>query len=150
MKTLIATSLLALLIAAPAQANKAFVSNERSNTITVVDTDTWEVLQEFDGGNRPRGITLSPDGSKLYVCASDDNLVRVFDTETYRELDSLPSGPDPELFILEPSGKRLYIANEDDNMVTELHHTSCFFHDHFGNLDMAGCFLVKRTCNNFY
>ncbi|MEO1306703.1 MAG: YVTN family beta-propeller repeat protein [Pseudomonadota bacterium] len=117
MKSLLLSSALAL-FALPVFADKAFVSNERSNTITVLDMESWEVIGEFFGGNRPRGITMSPDGSILYVCASDDNLVRVFDAETYEELPSLPSGPDPELFIIEPSGKRLYIANEDDNLVT--------------------------------
>ena len=73
---------------------------------------------EFPAGNRPRGITISPDGSELYVCASDDDVVRVFDPETYEELHTLPSGPDPELFVLHPSGNPLYIANEDDNLVT--------------------------------
>ncbi|MFV0383128.1 YVTN family beta-propeller repeat protein [Paracoccus sp. (in: a-proteobacteria)] len=113
--------LLALLLtgtATTAQAGKAFVSNERGNTITVIDTDTWQVIEEFPGGNRPRGITLSPDGALLYVCASDDDAVRVFDTETYAELYTLPSGPDPELFVIDPSGNPLYIANEDDNLVT--------------------------------
>ena len=118
MKNLLLGITLLCSFAAPVWANKAFVSNERDNTISVIDTDSWEVIHQFNGGNRPRGITLSPDGTKLYVCASDDNLVRVFDTETYEELPSLPSGPDPELFIIEPSGKRLYIANEDDNLVT--------------------------------
>jgi len=118
MKHLLLGTALAALCAGPALANKAFVSNERGNTITVLDTETWEPLNEFFGGNRPRGITVSPDGSKLYVCASDDNLVRVFDTETYEELYTLPSGPDPELFVLHPSGNPLYIANEDDNIVT--------------------------------
>ncbi|SFK28334.1 YVTN family beta-propeller repeat protein [Celeribacter neptunius] len=99
-------------------AEKAFVSNERGNTITVIDTESWQVINEFSGGNRPRGILLSPDGALLYVCASDDDTVRVFDTETYEELYTLPSGPDPELFVIHPSGNPLYIANEDDNIVT--------------------------------
>lgn len=118
MKSVFLATTFAALLAVPAYAGKAFVSNERGNTITVVNTETWEVETEFFAGNRPRGITASPDGSVIYVCASDDNLVRVFDANTYEELPSLPSGPDPELFILEPSGKRLYIANEDDNLVT--------------------------------
>ncbi len=101
-----------------AMADVAFISNEKGNTITVVDVDTQEAIDEFKAGNRPRGITLSPDGKFLYVCASDDDVVRVFDTETYAELHTLPSGPDPELFILHPSGNPLYIANEDDNLVT--------------------------------
>ncbi len=109
----------ALCIAATgACAGKTFVSNERGNTISVIDTDSWEVIEEFDGGNRPRGITLSPDGALLYVCASDDDTVRVFDTASYEELYTLPSGPDPELFVIDPSGSPLYIANEDDNLVT--------------------------------
>ena len=99
-------------------AAKVFVSNERSNDISVLDSETWEVIDSFPGGNRPRGITLSPDGKHLYVCASDDDTVRVFDAETYEPLWTLPSGPDPELFVLHPTGNPLYIANEDDNLVT--------------------------------
>ncbi|MBU2961084.1 YVTN family beta-propeller repeat protein [Citreicella sp. C3M06] len=106
------------LAASGALAGKAFVSNERGNTISVIDTDTWSVIEEFNGGNRPRGITLSPDGTLLYVCASDDDTVRVFDTLSYEELYTLPSGPDPELFVIHPTGSPLYIANEDDNLVT--------------------------------
>ncbi|SEL22896.1 PQQ-dependent catabolism-associated beta-propeller protein [Roseivivax marinus] len=118
MKQLLLSAALTALAASPALANKVFVSNERGNTVTVIDSETWEVLEEFDAGNRPRGITIAPDGSELYVCASDDDLVRVFDPETYEELHTLPSGPDPELFVIHPSGNPLYIANEDDNLVT--------------------------------
>jgi PQQ-dependent catabolism-associated beta-propeller protein len=118
MKQLLLSAALTALAASPALANKVFVSNERGNTVTVIDCETWEVLEEFDAGNRPRGITIAPDGSELYVCASDDDLVRVFDPETYEELHTLPSGPDPELFVIHPSGNPLYIANEDDNLVT--------------------------------
>ncbi|EFO30269.1 yvtn beta-propeller repeat-containing protein [Roseibium sp. TrichSKD4] len=101
-----------------AQANKVYVSNERGNTVTVIDSDTWEAIAEFPAGNRPRGIGISPDGKHLYVCASDDDTIKVFDAETYEFLWSLPSGPDPELFVINPDGTRLYISNEDDNLVT--------------------------------
>ena len=114
----LALALAMILTATTALADRIFVSNERGNTVTVIDAATWEVITEFPAGLRPRGITVSPDGKKLYVCASDDNLVRVFDTTTFEELHTLPSGPDPELFVLEPNGRRLYIANEDDNLVT--------------------------------
>lgn len=103
---------------APALANKAFVSNEKGNTVTVIDTGTWEAIKEFAVGNRPRGIGISPDGKHLYVCASDDDTIQVIDAETYDFLWSLPSGPDPELFALSPDGSMLYVSNEDDNLVT--------------------------------
>lgn len=106
------------LTAGPALADKIFVSNEKGNSVTVLDADSLEVIHTITGMQRPRGITASPDGKVIYVCASDDDLVRVYDAETYEELPSLPSGPDPELFVLHPSGNPLFIANEDDNIVT--------------------------------
>jgi YVTN family beta-propeller protein len=117
-KTAILTSALCLGMALPAAANRVFVSNEKGNDVTVLDSDTLEVIGTYPVGARPRGITISPDGKELYVCTSDDDLVRVFDPATMKELHTLPSGPDPELFVLHPSGNPLYIANEDDNLVT--------------------------------
>ena len=64
---LIALSLIALFAAQPALANKVFVTNEKGNDITVLDSDTLEVLASFPAGNRPRGITISPDGQRT-VC----------------------------------------------------------------------------------
>ncbi|MDX1718452.1 MAG: PQQ-dependent catabolism-associated beta-propeller protein, partial [Anderseniella sp.] len=109
---------LTALSTAPASAYLAYVSNEKGNTVTVIDTDKMEVVKTIETGNRPRGITITHDGKFLYVCASDDDTIQVIDTKTYEIVGNLPSGPDPELFILSPDGKRLYVANEDDNLVT--------------------------------
>ncbi|MFT0860799.1 PQQ-dependent catabolism-associated beta-propeller protein [Ancylobacter sp. G4_0304] len=105
--------------AAPAFAQaRAFVSNERDHTMSVVDMDTLKVIDTVKTGRRPRGIIASPDGKLIYLCASDDNRVEVYDAKTLKLVKTLRSGPDPELFVLHPSGNPLYIANEDDNMVT--------------------------------
>ena len=39
-----------------------YVSNEKDNTVTVIDSDTLEVVETIKVGQRPRGITLSQDG----------------------------------------------------------------------------------------
>ena len=108
----------ALMAAGPGWAAKVFVSNEKSNTVSVIDSETLEVVDSFDVGQRPRGITLADEGRQLLVAVGDDDTVEVYDTATYEMLHTLPSGPDPELFVLHPSGNPLYIANEDDNLVT--------------------------------
>lgn len=95
-----------------------FVSNEKDNTISIIDGDSLEVVETVDVGQRPRGIVLSNDGTLLYMCTSDDNHVEVLDVESLKVLHTLPSGPDPELMALSPDGRYLYIANEDDNLVT--------------------------------
>jgi len=95
-----------------------YVSNEKDNTISVVDGESFEVIDTITVGERPRGIVLSPDGKTLYICTSDEDHVEVYDLDTKQFLHSLPSGPDPELMALDNEGKMLYIANEDDNLVT--------------------------------
>jgi len=108
----------AMLIAAPALAGEIWVTNEKGNTVSVIDTATLEVTRTLHVGQRPRGIIFSRDHSQLYVCASDDDAVQVLDPETGAVLYNLPSGADPEQFALHPDGRFLYIANEDDAIAT--------------------------------
>ena len=105
-------------LAAPADAMTIYVSNEKGNSVTVIDGETMEVSATVDVGNRPRGIALSKDFRFLYICASDDDHIEILDTESLKVVGTLPSGPDPELMVISPDGKRLYVANEDDNLVT--------------------------------
>jgi len=95
-----------------------YVSNEKDNTVSVIDGESHEVIDTITVGERPRGMVLSNDGKTLYICTSDEDHVEVYDLESKQLLHSLPSGPDPELMALDHEGKHLYIANEDDNLVT--------------------------------
>ena len=46
------------------------VSNEASNDISFIDGASDSVLHSLPVGKRPRGLKVSPDGSKLYVALS--------------------------------------------------------------------------------
>jgi len=109
-----------LLVLAQAQARAftAYVSNEKSNTISVVDIDKLTVVRTIKVGQRPRGIELTKDGKFILVAVGDDDTIQMIDTSTYEIAATLPSGPDPELFTQDPTGKVLYVANENDNTVT--------------------------------
>ncbi len=108
----------ATLLAAPALADEIWVTNEKDDTISVIDIDTLEVVRTIPTGERPRGITFSKDHSVVYICASDSDAVQVMNPETGEILHDLPSGEDPEQFVLHPDNRRLYIANEDDAITT--------------------------------
>ena len=112
------TAGLVALTTLPAAAYTVFVTNEKDNSISVIDGEKLEVTKTIKVGQRPRGIILSKDGKWIIVCTSDDNIIQVYDAKTYEFIKTLASGPDPELLILHPDGKTLYIANEDDNLVT--------------------------------
>src|SRR6266480_3335544 len=107
-----------LTAAAPAAAVTAYVSNEKSNTVSVIDTDNWAVTKTIKVGQRPRGIEFTRDGKFVLVAVGDDDTIQVIDAATQQVVDTLPSGPDPELFVQDTAGKVLYVANENDNTVT--------------------------------
>ena len=101
----------------PAQAYIAYTSNERDNTISVIDLDKGKTIRTVPTGQRPRGILVTPDGKYLLVCDGDDDEIQIFDTTTFKEVRTI-STPDPELFALRPSGNPLYVSNENDALVT--------------------------------
>ncbi|HAJ87466.1 MAG TPA: hypothetical protein DCP33_11295, partial [Pseudomonas sp.] len=96
-----------------AAAATAYVSNEKDDSISVIDLDKMETVETLQVGMRPRGLTLSHDNKLLYICASDSDTVQVMDLATRQIIKQLPSGADPEQFALHPNNKWLYISNED-------------------------------------
>lgn len=102
----------------PVHAELAYISNEKDNTLSVIDIDTLSVVDTIDVGMRPRGIIFNQDYSRLYICASDSDAVQVMDVATRKIIADLPSGEDPEQFALHPDGRQLYIANENNAVVT--------------------------------
>jgi YVTN family beta-propeller protein len=130
-----------LLLAAPlcAQAGRAYVTNEDGESVSVLDTDSAEVVATVNVGKRPRGMKLSNDGKELFVAVSglpkcppsvaDEECAKlkrdltadgiaVIDTATLKLSKLLKSGSDPEQFDLSHDGKRLFIANEDSGTLT--------------------------------
>ncbi len=64
--------LLAALVLAPAAASAytVFVTNEKDNTVSIIDSAKLEVVKTVKVGQRPRGVILSKDHRWLLVCAS--------------------------------------------------------------------------------
>lgn len=48
-------------------AEYAYVPNEKSNTVSVINTTTDTVISTVPVGNVPVGVAVSPDGTKVYV-----------------------------------------------------------------------------------
>ena len=98
---------------AHAASGRIFVTNERSNDISVIDGSTLEVERTIEVGDRPRGIGISPDGTELYIAVSEENVIAVIDMGTLELLRKFQAGSDPETFAVHPNGN-IYISNEDD------------------------------------
>ena len=68
-----------LLCSNAAGAQTAYVSNEKDNTLSIIDAASMTVIDTVKVGRQPRGIVLSPDNTRLYICASSDDTIQVFD-----------------------------------------------------------------------
>ena len=65
-------------------ANLAYITNEKDNTVSVIDIDKKKVVRTVEVGQRPRGIIMSKDGKLVLICASDDDRVEVREAETLK------------------------------------------------------------------
>src|SRR6478609_8693237 len=78
------------LIGGQASAFTAYVSNEKSNTISVIDTDKFTVVKTIKVGQRPRGIGLSKDEKFILVAVGDDDTIQMIDVRTHEIVATLP------------------------------------------------------------
>lgn len=138
--TLISASLLSGQAAAQ-DGNVIYVTNEDSNTVSVISGTSNEVIATIPVGKRPRGIKVSPDGSVIYVALSgspkcpptmDDDVCEQMEADkaadgiaevnavTHEVVRILPSGSDPEQFDVDWQTRRLYVSNEDIHMASIL------------------------------
>jgi YVTN family beta-propeller protein len=113
-----------------------YISDERSADVSVVDGVTRAVKATWHVGKRPRGIHVSPDGTRLYVAVSGSPImgpgaheerakanapdkaadgIAIVDTATGRVLRKLSVGSDPEQFALSTDGQRVIVSNEDES-----------------------------------
>jgi YVTN family beta-propeller protein len=113
-----------MLAATPCFAATLFVTSERDNTVTVLDSNTLAVKKVIDVGTRPRGIAITPDHREIFVCIGDDDRMDVIDTKTLTVSRNVPNVLDPELVAIDPVGKRVYAANEEDSQVTVIDRAS--------------------------
>src|SRR5437660_678139 len=98
---------------APARDPQLWVSNEVSNTISVIAPRSNAVTATITVGRRPRGMALSPDGRTVYVALGQDDAVGVIDVAQGKLIRTIPTGRDPELVAVSPDGATLFVSNEE-------------------------------------
>lgn len=96
----------------------AYVPNEVSGTVSVIDTSTDKVLKDLKVSKRPRGIAVSPDGKRLYVTNTPTQALVVYDLTKDAVEHNWIVGDSPEGTSLSKDGKKVYVANEHSSSVT--------------------------------
>lgn len=115
------------------------MSDETGKDVVVVDPIGRTVVQRINVGKRPRGLKISPDGTKLLVALSGSPIggpgvdesklppadraadgIGVVDLATHSVVKKYQSGSDPESFAISKDGKMIFVSNEDTGEMTAL------------------------------
>jgi PQQ-dependent catabolism-associated beta-propeller protein len=102
---------------AAAGSGMVFVTNERGNTISVLNPE-HEVVETIETCARPRGIHFSADRTQFFVGCADDDQIAVYNTATRKLVGRITGVEEPETFDLHPNGRHLYVSNEEDAAAT--------------------------------
>jgi YVTN family beta-propeller protein/VCBS repeat-containing protein len=96
----------------------AYVANQGTNTVTVVNTKTGAVVgNPIQVGTAPTGVLANADGSKVYVTNRTSGTVSVIRTSD-RSVTSVTVGTNPEFMALNDTGTRLYVTNYGSSSVS--------------------------------
>jgi len=83
---------------------EVWVANQDSNTVTILDTGTGEIVAEVEVGRTPRTLALAPDGALAYVACQDSDEVWVLATAQRRVVATVGIGRAPYGVACAPDG----------------------------------------------
>ena len=109
--------LFALAIAAQASP-LAYISNEGSNDVSVIDTGRNALVATIPVGNAPYGIAVSAAGDRIYVANRSSDEVSVIDASTHRVVATVSVGRLPFGIAAHPAHTRVYVGNLLDDAVS--------------------------------
>jgi YVTN family beta-propeller protein len=98
--------------------NKVYVADASGtlSVITATDAVTYKLTDTFPIGRDPRGVAVSPDGSKVYVTFSND--VSVINPATRDQKVISDGGLLPVGVAVSPDGSKYYVANEGSDNIS--------------------------------
>ena len=92
-------------VSLPAEAQSfAYVTNELSSDVSVINTATNTVVATVPVGLAPIGVAITPNGAFAYVANFSSNDVSVINTATNTVVATVPVGLNPREVAITPNG----------------------------------------------
>jgi YVTN family beta-propeller protein len=95
----------------PISSGFAYIANGTSNSVSVINTTTNQVVATIPMGTFtfPAYVSVSPDGSRIYVTDINSNSISVIDAATNTVL-STTGGDAGSTLVVSPDGSRVYMV----------------------------------------
>ena len=95
----------------PAYREYAYVTNGKSNTVSVLDLRTFALAKTIAVGLAPTGIAANSQKNEIYVVNTGSNNVSVIDAEKNAVEATIGVHGRPYFIDVSEDGKRAYVAN---------------------------------------
>lgn len=106
----IALALATSLVWAEASADEAFVANQSSDDLTIVDLSTMKAVATLPIGGKPAGVAVARDGSRACVTSPEGKYLSVIDARERRVAKKIPVEGGPLGVAFSPKGM-IYVAD---------------------------------------
>jgi YVTN family beta-propeller protein len=108
----VAVSLAAVGLAAPGHASTLYVTNTKSNSLSIIDTNTLEVVGTIAlGPGKPNRVVFHPDGKVAWVVYDKSRDLGVIDAEARKLVRRVKIGGNPYNLAFTPDGRHLYVLD---------------------------------------
>jgi YVTN family beta-propeller protein len=125
--------------------SKAYVANSATNTVSVIDTVSNDLLYEIQVGSFPNSIAFNPNNSKIYVSNTGESNVSIIDSTIEPSINPITGGSyvsiinstiEPKMFnstnvdsipydvAVNPKTNMIYFANYDSKTVSTINGTT--------------------------
>lgn len=99
-----------------ADKRRLYVSMPTANKVAVIDTGSWKIVSNIDGGAKPTRTTLQNDNRYLWV--SNDNGVTVIDTSSGRVVATIKTGAGPHEITFTQNDSAAFVTNKTDGTLS--------------------------------
>ncbi len=103
---------------------EAYVANEVSNTVSVINTSSFAVITTITVRSDPIEVVITPNGRFAYVTNEDNNTVSVINTSSYAVIKNITVQTNPKGVAITPNGQEAYVANYGSNTVSVINTSS--------------------------
>src|SRR3546814_18143708 len=100
-------------------AGYAYITNQGSNDVSVIDLQSDKVIATIPVGKSPVGVAVAPGFSRAFVSNVDGRSISVIDTSSHTVITELPINGSPVGLALSPDNSRLYVEDCFDDRSEE-------------------------------
>lgn len=95
---------------------RAYVVNNNSDAVSVIDTSTDTLMDSFTAGSGPADIAVDQVTHTAYVTNRNDDTVSVIDQATHAVIGTVAVGDHPLAVEVDPATHRVYVTNADNTV----------------------------------